>query len=306
MRMRVQRRWPRWSPAVMAWTCANEAATFLPIQKKGKDARSFSLSSPPPPLPVPPLHARRCRQSALPSHRPCESPAAAANRRLYLDRNTFYSKISCLKCRAAKVTPKVEPVLVGKVAHLAIHPQRKCDSIDTSTRCARCTAQDLDCEYLDHHRGRRPNKGPAEVSTASTVEESQQQADTASTSATSSPHYSLTRSRRRSPPNPPQSNSHHHSSLQTPLRSPGTTSGIRFSHVVPIDGDSWREWGECNLVAYWVLSIAINLQHTSSRMLASGVDCLSIDITRLTMVESMQWLSDSWRHTAQIQCKPAS
>ncbi|CAK9783420.1 unnamed protein product [Cutaneotrichosporon oleaginosum] len=109
------------------------------------------------------------------------------------------TKISCLACRAAK---------------------RKCLTPDALTVCKRCSDQGLECEYQKHRRGRR-KKNPDGLNGAA-----------------------ASRSRSRSP-------SHHASSPPRPLvdreraergrsipSSAVRSHSIRFSHVVPIEGDS--------------------------------------------------------------------
>ncbi|BEJ13333.1 hypothetical protein CspHIS471_0305070 [Cutaneotrichosporon sp. HIS471] len=111
------------------------------------------------------------------------------------------AKISCLACRAAK---------------------RKCLTPDAFTVCKRCTDQGIECEYQKHRRGRR-KKNPDNA-----------------------PATSRSRSRSRS-----HSPSRHDTSPSRPLvdrgrpergnsipRSAIRSHSIRFSHVVPVEGDS--------------------------------------------------------------------
>lgn len=105
--------------------------------------------------------------------------------------------------------------------------QRKCLTPDALTVCKRCADQGLECEYQKHRRGRRKKNaddGPAADS-----------------------QHQSSRSRSRSPshlaPSPPRTG--HLVEREREPRSAPTSAqirshSIRFSHVVPIEGDSTR------------------------------------------------------------------
>lgn len=95
------------------------------------------------------------------------------------------SNLACLKCRAIKV---------------------KCSRANVDDeRCKRCNRLDLDCEFKEHHRGRKPKKRPrSEADSTGGDEEDQLEDDEAASfsgkAATASPIRAKARELSRSPP----------------------------------------------------------------------------------------------------------
>lgn len=107
------------------------------------------------------------------------------------------SNLACLKCRAIKV---------------------KCSRANVDDeRCKRCNRLDLECEFKEHHRGRKPKKRPrSEADSTGGDEEDQLEDDEAEAASfsgkapTASPHRVKPRELSRSPPPPGPSGGYHH------------------------------------------------------------------------------------------------
>ncbi|GMK56452.1 hypothetical protein CspeluHIS016_0302920 [Cutaneotrichosporon spelunceum] len=107
----------------------------------------------------------------------------------------------------------------AKISCLACRAaKRKCLTPDAFTVCKRCTDQGLECEYQKHRRGRRKKN-----------------ADEARAPSRS---HSRSPSRHESPPSRPLADRERPDKGRSIPSSAISRHSIRFSHVVPIEGDS--------------------------------------------------------------------